>query len=122
MCTRILIVEDDLILQKHIARLFTREGYAVSTAATHAAALQQLTADSFDILLLDLRLPDGNGLDLLVELGTRRCPPVALLMTAFSTNDNELRAQRLNVRKLLRKPVDLVELLNTVRGVDSPET
>ncbi len=119
MDTRILIVEDDLILLKHLARLFMREGYVVSTAATRAVALEQLSADTFDILLLDMKLPDGNGLDLLAELGPR-CPPYSLLMTAFSTDESESHAQQLNVRHLLRKPVDLLELLNIVRAGSFP--
>ncbi len=112
-------MEDDLILLKHLARLFMREGYVVSTAATRAVALEQLSADTFDILLLDMKLPDGNGLDLLAELGPR-CPPYSLLMTAFSTDESESHAQQLNVRHLLRKPVDLLELLNLVRAGSFP--
>jgi CheY-like chemotaxis protein len=115
--TRILIVEDDAVLRKHLARLFLREGYAVSTAACRAEATGHLAQAPFDVLLLDLQLPDGNGLDLLANLATDRRPELAVVMSAFCGDDNDLRAQRLNVRRLLRKPLDLVQLLDAVRGV-----
>ena len=119
MSTCILIVEDDAVLRKHLARLFVREGYAVSTAACRAAAADQLANASFDILLLDLQLPDGNGLDLLAELGIERRPKRAVVMSAFSGDENEARAQALDVRRLLRKPLDLLQLLDAVRSAAS---
>lgn len=114
MQTRLLIVEDDATLQKHLARLFVREGYAVTTAANRATALGFLAGQSFDVLLLDLQLPDGNGFDLLAALDVERPPPRAVVMTAYSTSESERHAQRLNVWRLLRKPVDLLELLHAV--------
>jgi two-component system nitrogen regulation response regulator NtrX len=111
-----LIVEDDAVLRKHLARLFMREGYVVSTAASRTAALELLAEAAFDILLLDIKLPDGNGLDLIGELSHDRRPRLAVVMTAFSTDENELHAQRLKVAHLLRKPLDLLQLLDTVRG------
>jgi two-component system nitrogen regulation response regulator NtrX len=97
-----------------------REGYSVSTAACRAAAAEQLAQASFDVLLLDVQLPDGNGLDLLADLDTDRRPGLAVVMSAVSGDENDLRAQRLNVRRLLRKPLDLLQLLDAVRGASPP--
>lgn len=105
-----------MVLRKHLARLFMREGYSVSTAACRVDAADQLAQASFDVLLLDVQLPDGNGLDLLADLDTDRRPGLAVVMSAVSGDENDLRAQRLNVRRLLRKPLDLLQLLDTVRG------
>lgn len=113
---RILIVEDDTVLRKHLTRLFVREGYAVSTAATHAAAREHLADTAFDVLLLDVKLPDGDGLALLGELQPERRPGLAVVMSAFSTAAHERDAERLNVCRLLRKPLDLMQLLDTVRS------
>ncbi len=113
--TRILIVEDDTVLRKHLVRLFLREGYAVSTAASRAAALEQLADTSFDVLLLDVKLPDGDGLDLLAGLSAERRPALAVVMSAFCTAEHERHAERLNICRLLRKPLDLLQLLDTVR-------
>jgi len=111
-----LIVEDDAVLRKHLTRLFEREGYSVSTATSCAAAAQQLAVASFEVLLLDIHLPDGNGLDLLGKVGTGGYPHLVVAMTALSTDESELRAQCSSVCRLLRKPIDLLQLLETVRG------
>ena len=111
-----MIVEDDTVLRKHLARLFVREGYTVSTAASRATALEQLTDAPFDVLLLDVKLPDGDGLDLLAELSANRRPGLAVVMSAFSTVEHERHAARLNVCRLVRKPLDLLQLLDTIRS------
>jgi two-component system, NtrC family, response regulator PilR len=110
-----LIVEDDTVLRKHLARLFVREGYAVSTAANRAAAREHLAAARFDVLLLDLNLPDGDGLDLLAQLSPEQRPGRAVAMSASSTAEHERTAERLNICRLMRKPLDLIQLLDTVR-------
>lgn len=109
-----LIVEDGAVLRKHLARLFAREGYAVTTAGSCAEALAQLERAYFDVLLLDLALPDGDGLDLLAGLRERQ-PRQTLLMTACCTPENERRAGLLNVSGVLRKPLDLPRLISAVR-------
>ena len=104
------------MLRKHLARLFVREGYEVHTADTCAAARRQLTGTQFDALLLDVALPDGSGLDVLAEVGERQRPQQTLVMTAFTAPENEALARQLNVCCLLRKPLDLVRLVDLVRG------
>jgi two-component system, NtrC family, response regulator PilR len=111
--SRILIVEDEAVLRKHLARLFVREGYEVATAGSCAEALDQLGQGSFEALLLDVMLPDGDGLDLLADLGEQQ-PRRTVLMTAFSTPEKEQRAQQLNVCRVLRKPLDLLQLVGTI--------
>ena len=114
--SRILIVEDDAVLRKHLARLFVREGYEVHIAENCAMARRQLLGNQFDTLLLDVALPDGSGLDLLAEVGERQRPQQTLVMTAFTAPENEALAQQLNVCCLLRKPLDLMRLVDLVRG------
>ena len=115
MPDRILIVEDEAVLCKHLARLFAREGYEVTTASSRADARAELDRAPFEALLLDLMLPDGDGLDLLAEVGAQRRPPQTVVMTAFATPENELRARGLNICRVLRKPLDLLELIGAVR-------
>jgi len=104
-----------VVLRKSLARLFVREGYEVMAVGTCAEALSALRHESFEALLLDMMLPDGNGLDLLAELGEHRpCQTVA--MTACSTPERELRARQLNVYQVLRKPLDLLQLIVALRG------
>ena len=112
---RILIVEDDAVLRKHLGRLFAREGYEVTTAASRADARIKLDRTSFEVLLLDVMLPDGDGLELLADVSVRQRPPQIVVMTAFATPEGELRARSLNVCRVLPKPLDLMELLRAVR-------
>ena len=116
MLGRLLIVEDEAVLRKHIARLFVREGYEVTTASTCAEALGALAHAHFATVVLDVMLPDGNGLDLLAVLSRDERPARAVVMTAFSSPENEVRAQRLNVYCVLRKPLDLHQLVGAVAG------
>ena len=117
---RLLIVEDEEILRKHLVRLFVREGFDVAAAGTCAEATRELSGARFRALILDVRLPDGDGLDLLAELGHDRWPAVTVAITAWTTPENELRAARLGVDRLLRKPIDLRQLVNVVRGGTPP--
>ena len=120
MGDRLLIVEDEGVLRKHLVRLFVREGFEVMSAASRAEASQKLLASRFKALVLDICLPDGDGLDLLGELGEEHRPTLTVVMTAFSTPQNEQRAARLRVHCLLRKPVDLSQLVAVVRGAEPP--
>lgn len=112
---RILIVEDDAVLRKHLARLFLREGYEVSTAEDCATARRHLTETRFDTLLLDVALPDGSGLDVLDQVAGRHRPQRTVVMTASTAPENEAWAQRLQVDCLLRKPLDLMRLVELAR-------
>lgn len=119
---RILIVEDEAVLCKHLARLFVREGYEVVTAGTRTEALAALSHGQFETLLLDVQLPDGDGLELLAAVRERPWPPRTVVMTAFSTFDNPAWAERANVVRVLRKPLDLCELITAVRNHAAPRS
>lgn len=116
MARRILIVEDEAVLRKHLGRLFVREGYEVVSAGSRAEAIERLAADHFDAVLLDVKLPDGDGLEVLAAIAPHRRPGRTMVMTAFSTPENEARAQDLKVDCLLRKPLDLNQVVSAVRG------
>jgi two-component system response regulator PilR (NtrC family) len=118
MVGRLLIVEDEPVLRKHLGRLFEREGYEVVSAGSLAEAMDCLVGDRFDALLLDVKLPDGDGLDVLAALEPSRRPRRTMVMTAFSTPESEARARDLSVDRLLRKPLDLGQLLCAVHGDD----
>ncbi len=120
MMGRLLIVEDEPVLRKHLGRLFEREGYHVVCVGSVGEAVQRLATDHFDALLLDIMLPDGDGLDALATLAPCQRPRRTMVMTAFSSPENEERAQHLNVDRVLRKPIDLAQLVRAVRGDSTP--
>jgi two-component system response regulator AtoC len=113
---RILIVEDDPLLLSVLAERLQREGLDVTTAATLAEARKALDAADPDVGLLDLRLPDGEGLSLLREAAPRG-PSVGawVVMTAHATVSSAVEALKLGARDYLEKPFTLDRAVATVR-------
>lgn len=87
----ILLVEDDVFLRDGIAGLLGAEGYSVSKAANKAQAESLLTTSSFDLIILDVMLPDGNGLDICRALRTKKIGTPVLFLTACD-DENEIVA------------------------------
>jgi PAS domain S-box-containing protein len=114
----LLLVEDHEDTLRVLSRLLTRHGYRVTTATSLAAARQAATADGFDLLVCDLHLPDGNGLDLIRQLAARG-PIQGIALSGYGT-DRDLQASRdAGFRAHLTKPVDFPTLLETLRELHS---
>jgi len=110
---RILIVDDEREVRDGLLEFLRDEGYETAGAETLAEARQDLSRSPFDLVLLDLRLPDGSGLDLLAELNVPDAPPV-VVVTAFPEVQTAVRALKLGAQDYINKPFDLDELLLTV--------
>ena len=111
---RLLIVEDDPLLLSVLAERLGREGLEVTTAATLAEARQALDAAEPDVGLLDLRLPDGEGLSLLREQAPKG-QTVWLVMTAHATVPSAVEALKLGAKDYLEKPFTLDRAVATIR-------
>ena len=111
---KILIVEDEKLIRMTIRELLEKEGYRVAEAANGAEAMECLQSQEPDLLLLDYRLPDTNGLEILKE--SRRLHPEtgAILMTAYSSIDSAVKAIKLGAYDYLNKPVKHDDLLATI--------
>ncbi|HSG92641.1 MAG TPA: sigma-54 dependent transcriptional regulator [Methylotenera sp.] len=116
----ILLVEDEKLFAKSVLRRLQAAGHKGHIVASISEAEQQLNQKSFDLLLLDVRLPDGNGLDLLRQL---RQPQSAwqtlpvIVMTAYGELKDAVAAMKLGADDYLKKPVDLDELVLTIDKV-----
>ena len=108
----LLIVDDERNFAESL-QLAIDDQYAVSIAGSLASARSELGRSNPVAVLLDLRLPDGDGLDLLRELSRGVDPPVVVVMTAFATHDTYLRSMGLGAADYLSKPLD-VRLLRNV--------
>ncbi len=111
---KLLIVGDDVILLKHLARLFLREGHDVTTAAAWPQALQHLERVYFDALVVDLELPDGEAMTRLAGLRSSQRHPRIVLMTAPGGWYHEPPARGSGVIYLTRTPLDLEQLIRSV--------
>lgn len=111
----ILLVEDNPHIMKINAQLLELRGYQVLQAATAAQAREQLRWHPVDLVVLDILLPDGNGLDLCRELKARRPVPI-LFLTALGENQDVVEGLRAGGDDYLAKPYDLDVLEARIRA------
>lgn len=109
---RLLIVDDEPGLRQMLEILFRREGYAVSTAPGYTAAVQAIetSPDPFSIVLTDLAMPDGTGLQVLAAAKKRSAATEVILITAHSSVDNAIEAMRQGAYDFVTKPFEPTEL------------
>ncbi|HXZ96031.1 MAG TPA: sigma-54 dependent transcriptional regulator [Burkholderiales bacterium] len=116
---RVLIIEDEGLFGRAVKKRLEKAGHECFMAATLAEGRELARNAAPELVLLDLRLPDGNGLDLLTELraaGESRQPPV-IVLTAYGEISDAVHAMKLGAADYLKKPVDLDELLLAVDKV-----
>ncbi len=115
--TAMLIVEDEFLIRWALRHHLTEAGIAVREAGTGADAMEQLKADGVCGIVLDLRLPDMDGMDILRE--ARRTHPdcPVWIMTAHGTPENEAEAAALGVKEFLHKPFDTKSLAERIAVV-----
>ena len=115
---RVLVVEDEALFARAIARRLEKAGYAVRVAPTLREAEASWQAEAADLLLLDMRLPDGSGLDFLARFrGVLGATAAVLAMSAYGELEDAVSAMKLGASDYLRKPIDLDELLLNVEKV-----
>lgn len=114
MTERILVIDDEPSLQVTLRDTFEDEGYDVQVAGTVREALEALRQSSPDLVLCDLRLPDGDGLDVVQE-AQRWAPMVpVIILTAFASIDSAIAALKAGASEYLTKPFDEASLLSMV--------
>ncbi len=113
----ILIVDDEENLRRTLALILKRSGYSVTSAANLMEGRECLQASRFDLVLLDLKLPDGNGLSLLSELHSQLPDMPVLILTAHDKIGVAIEAVTHGARDYLLKPVDPPVLLQRVKEV-----
>jgi PAS domain S-box-containing protein len=110
---RLLIVEDHEPTLGTMARLLERDGHCVFTAATVREALAQADTHECDLVISDLGLPDGSGLDLMREIRSRRGWP-GIALSGYGMEDDVRRALESGFGAHLVKPVDVTQLRQTI--------
>lgn len=115
---KILLVEDDADLREVTERALLKERYVVETAATYRAARQKALVYEYDCILLDIMLPDGNGLDLLRDLRQSDRPmPNVIILSARDSIEDKVEGLDLGADDYLPKPYHLAELHARLKSV-----
>ncbi|HEY3807586.1 MAG TPA: sigma-54 dependent transcriptional regulator [Kofleriaceae bacterium] len=119
--TAILVVDDEPVIRTALVERLDEEGFDAVPAESLAEARAQLAARKIDAILLDIRLRDGDGLDLLDELRRAKNSVPVIVATAFGDSERAIRAMRLGAFEYVTKPFDLDALLATMaRAVETP--
>lgn len=115
---RVLVVEDEALFAKAVAKHLRNAHFDCVIADTLEKARGLVSSFDPDLILLDMRLPDGTGLDFLTELGESDATDVpVIVLTAFGDLEDAVTAMKLNAADYLKKPIDLDELLLVVEKV-----
>ena len=102
---KVLVIDDDEVIGRSFERVLSGKGFDVSTAMTGEQALEDLSAESFDVVFTDIKMPGMDGLEV-AERIKDQCPwtPV-VVVTGYGTAKNEARASVLGVNGFVRKPL-----------------
>jgi CheY-like chemotaxis protein/anti-sigma regulatory factor (Ser/Thr protein kinase) len=106
---RILLVEDHEDTNRSLTRLLRRRGYQVQSASSLQSALELSAKEQFDVLISDLGLPDGSGIDLMQKLTAER-PLFGIALTGFGMEEDVRKSRDAGFKHHLVKPIDLTKL------------
>src|SRR6476619_4867097 len=101
---KILIVEDDLVVRNLLQSIFMRHKLPVSCADNLAQASAHLAKEPFDLMMLDLRLPDGDGLKVLEQVSTLPERPLVVMVTGYGTIESAVACMRAGAFDYVLKP------------------
>ena len=114
---KILIIEDEPSLREIMQRALVQERYVVETASTYSEADAKIAAYSYDCILLDIMLPDGNGLQLLKHLKELRKRENIIIISARDSLDDKILGLDMGADDYLPKPFHTAELLARIKSV-----
>lgn len=114
MPTRVLYVDDDTDLRDIVENQLVLEGFEVTTAADGMDAIEILTKHAFDVVLLDVRMPRMDGIDVLQTLHDLNIHPRTIMLTGDSDFSVLARCARFGVNDYLTKPYDFGDLVNSI--------
>jgi two-component system, NtrC family, response regulator AtoC len=119
MKLRIRIADDEELIRKSLVKLLREEEYDVDAVGTAAEVLESVRRDPPHLLVLDLRLPDGSGLDLLPRLKSMAPEMNVIVITAFGDLPTAVEAMRQGATDFLKKPYEMHEMLLAVERLKS---
>ena len=117
MRRRVLVVDDEADFLATYERLLRRQGYDVLTAKSRAAGLAALAGEPLHLVISDLRLPDGDGLDVVRAARDAREPAPVIVVTGYPSDETRRAALAAGATTLLAKPFAAAVLLASIRSI-----
>lgn len=111
MAEKILLVDDDEVFREQLGRAFSRRGFDVSLAASATEALDSLDSGTPDRAIVDLRMPGGDGLELLRDLRAAAPSIRIVVLTGYGSIAAAIEATRLGATNFVSKPADVDDIL-----------
>ena len=110
----VIVIDDDKSILRTFTRILQKAGYYVDTAETGKEAIEKLTVKTYDVALIDIKLPDMDGTDLLMSKRENLANSVKILITGLSSGDYAPKPIQQGVDALLMKPVKPEDLLSLI--------
>jgi DNA-binding response OmpR family regulator len=114
---KILIIEDDKSLSRSINEYLKMEGHICETAENQNQAIMKVADNRYDCIILDIGLPDGNGLNIIKELKNNKLSDGILILSARSSLDDKLAGLKLGADDYLTKPFHFAELSARINSI-----
>ncbi len=115
---KIIVLEDDLIVRKNLEHQLRQRRYDVASCSTIASAQEYLTKDNFDLVFLDVRLPDGDGTDLLKAIQQRPQKPLVVITTGFGTVESAVECMKNGAFDYIIKPFSAEQIEVTLKKAE----
>ncbi len=117
----ILVVDDEVDACRNLQDILTDFGYRTDIASTASEAVRLVKQNPYDVVLLDLKMPDVTGLSLYEQIRECRADAAAILVTAFASPETQRQAVERGVTQVLSKPVDVPQLIREIgQTLDQP--
>jgi len=112
----ILVIDDDESVLGTIARILELEGYKVETARSGKEAIEKSNLDSYNLAIIDVRLPDMDGTDLLTAMRDTTPKMIKIMLTGYASAGGRTETVRRNADGYLVKPIEVDDLLRTIKN------
>jgi len=113
--TKVLIVDDDFNFSRSLSKILTKKGFPTTMAKDGTEAIDLVKRESFNVVLMDMKMPVMNGVEAFKEIKKIKKDSVVIFMTAFSMEDLIKEAIHEGAYAVLRKPFDIDMAVNTIR-------
>ena len=119
---RVLVVDDEARFRTTLIKILEAKGIEATAAADGAAALAEIQRCAYDVVLLDVKMPGMDGIEVLKNLRERRCPAEVIILSGHAAVDTAMAIVRHGAFDYLLKPCDIDELLDKIHAAHDRKT